>query len=82
MPTFVAYNEDNCPVDIVQAKTKEMANIFWQGKGIVPISVREFNDAALQSHPTGVVSILSTVTKDGHTMRDANTKSKYVLVRK
>lgn len=82
MPTFVAYNEENYPVDIVQAKTKEMANIFWQGKGIVPISVREFNDASLQEHPTGVVSILSTVIKDGYAMRDVSPRSKHVLVRK
>lgn len=82
MSTFVAYDEENYPVDIVQAKTKEMANIYWQGKGVVPFSVREFSDASLNEHPTGVISILSTVRKDGYAMRDVSLKSTHRLVRK
>lgn len=82
MAVFVAYNESNHPVDVVLTSDKQKAHLYWQGKGITPISVREFNDQQLADHPTGLISILSTKVKDGFAMRQANLNGTYVMVNK
>ena len=60
MPIFIARHYDGTPIDVVLTASKELANAYWQGKGIIPHSVDMRSDADLKDHPTGVLPIVST----------------------
>lgn len=74
MPIYIAHDYDGTKVDIVLARSYELAQVYWQGKGVIAHSVTEFNEASLTDHPTGVLPILNTVKKSlsscGSTPRD------------
>jgi len=69
MPIYVAYDYEGYPEDIVLARSKELADVYWQGKKIYAYSIREINEDNLIGHITGVLPILSTretsVTRPG-----------------
>lgn len=60
MPIYVAYDYEGYPEDIVLAKSKELANVYWQGKEVYAHSIREINEHELIDHITGVLPIMST----------------------
>jgi hypothetical protein len=64
MPVFVAKDYEGYVVDIVLTKSKELAVIYWQGKKITPHTIRSFKDSDLEGHPTGLLPIMSSVTRD------------------
>ena len=59
---FIAYNYKNQPISIVNAKSKELAEAFWQGRNLnvdhVKNLEKDFID--LDSHPTGVFPLFET----------------------
>jgi hypothetical protein len=54
---YIGYNHDKVPISIVNAKSKELAYAYWQGKGILPHSHKclenEEDFEPLKTHPTG-----------------------------
>ncbi len=60
MPTYIAKTYNGTTVNIVMARTREDANIYWQGKSIHPHHVDERSEEQLVGHPTGVMPILET----------------------
>lgn len=40
---FIGKDHNNTVISIVSAKQKESANAYWQGKGIMPHSIEEFD---------------------------------------
>jgi hypothetical protein len=60
MPIIIAKTYDDKVEDIVLAIDVKSANAYWQGKGVVPHSVYEYNESDLDDHMTGVIPILTT----------------------
>jgi hypothetical protein len=60
MPIFIAKHYDGTPIDVILTASRELADAYWHGKGIVAHSVNMLSDAALEGHPTGVLPIVST----------------------
>lgn len=60
MPIFIAKHYDGTPVDVVLTATEQLAQAYWQGKGIIAHTVTVRSDADLTEHPTGVLPIIST----------------------
>jgi len=60
MPIYIAKTFDGKIEDVVLAKNYELANVYWQGKGINAHHVDTRSDADLNGHPTGVLPIVST----------------------
>lgn len=58
---FIAYDYDSNVLSIVNAKSKELAIAFWQGKDIYPNTVKCIDDPKdfipLKEHSTGVYEI-------------------------
>jgi len=63
MPVFIAKEHNGKIRDIVVAKNYELANAYWQGKGIYANSVGILGENTLNDHPTGVIPVLSTVKR-------------------
>jgi hypothetical protein len=63
MPIFIAREYGGKTRDIVLARSYDLANVYWQGKGIVPHDITTFTEVDLSGHPTGVVPILNTRKK-------------------
>lgn len=82
MPVFVAVDHENYPIDVVLAKSKEFATIYWQGKGVTFNSVKLYEDSMLANHPTGVMPVLSTTVLDGYALSGRRNDAKYRLVSK
>ena len=79
---FIGYNHDTIPISIVNAKSKELAYAYWQGKGILPHSHRclEEDFEPLEDHPTGVFPILET--KEVSLSPIAGNLRKFIVVEK
>jgi len=61
MPVFIAYDERNFPVSVVKARSLDLAEAFWQGKGLYPnFSVNVDTERCLEDHTTGVIPLVST----------------------
>lgn len=63
MPIFIAKDFDGFTIDIVLAKSYELAQVYWQGKGIVSHSIERKCESHLDNHSTGVLPILETHKK-------------------
>lgn len=76
---FIAYDHNSVPVSVVCAKSKELANAFWQGKGLYPHTVKSLSQdfTPLADHPTGVFPLVSTKM-----VHDRAYDQKYVTVLK
>ncbi len=63
---FIAYNYDGKVISIINAKSKELANAFWQGRKVCPHHIKSLREdfIPLSEHPTGVYSILETIEKE------------------
>ncbi len=58
---FIAVNHDGYIISIVNAKSLELANAYWQGANIIPNTVLNKKDfTPLDEHPTGVIPLLKT----------------------
>lgn len=66
MPIYIAKDYEGKTIDIVLAKERQSAEIYWQGKGITACFVDERSEADLDDHPTGVMPIVTTVEKEFH----------------
>ena len=60
----IARNYDGYIIDIVLARSLELANIYWQGKGVYPHRTDIREEYQLENHPTGVIPILSTYEQE------------------
>lgn len=63
---FIGLDYNNKIISIVNAKSKELAYAYWQGKDILPHSHKNLEEdyISLKEHPTGVYPILETYEKD------------------
>ena len=58
MKVYAALNHSKNPVSIVLARSQELASAYWQGKGIIPFEIVEYDEFDLENHPTGVLSLI------------------------
>jgi len=70
MPIYIARNYEGFIENIVLAKNKELATVYWQGKGIYAHSVSERTEDELNDHITGVIPILNTTKITSYFRRD------------
>ena len=63
---FIAYNEKSKPVSVVAAKSEELAQAFWQGKGITvwSSSCLETDFTPIEETLTGVISLVETTERN------------------
>ena len=59
MPIFRATDHKNQVLSVLLARSRPLADAYWQGAGITPHSVQELD--LLQDHPTGVIPIVNTI---------------------
>ncbi len=63
---FIAKNYDGYTISIVNARSIELANAYWQGADIVPHSItcleKDFDN--INTHITGVYSLLRTIERN------------------
>lgn len=59
---FIGYNYNKIPISVISARSRELANAFWQGKGTVPHTVKclEEDFTPLSEHITGVIPLVHT----------------------
>ena len=76
---FIGYNHDSTVISIISCKTKETANAYWQGKGIYPHTIKEFdiNEKRENEEQGYVTPILNTIEVDGYSLKD---KKKVLIV--
>ena len=61
---FIAYNYENIPISIVNAKSIEIAHAYWHGANITVHSSKSLDDfIPLEENFTGVYPILKTTEK-------------------
>lgn len=80
---YIAYNYESQPISIVNARNLDLANAFWQGRGIIPYSIKNLvkDFTSLSEHPTGVFPLFETEEISvGELSRDRDRK--YLLVKK
>jgi hypothetical protein len=60
--TFVCYNEKGIPVSVIAAKSDELAQAYWQGKGLTVWSSAclETDFTPLDDTLTGVIPLVTT----------------------
>ena len=66
MIVFIALDYSDNILDVVVARSYELAMVYWQGKGIIPHHTRQIIPADLENHPTGVVPVVTTKEVQGH----------------
>lgn len=55
---YIAKDYEGKVLGIVNARNKDLANAYWQGRGVMPHKVRSLSDyPPLEDHPTGVYPI-------------------------
>ena len=64
MPLYIATDFDGKIENIVLALNQELANAYWQGKGIYAHHIDVRDETDLDEHPTGVLPIVSTIEKE------------------
>jgi hypothetical protein len=60
MPIFIAKEYNGTVMDVVLAKSYELASAYWHGKGVIAHSTTKLDESELENHPTGVLPIVST----------------------
>ena len=70
----IGYDYKGTIISIVNAKSLELANAYWQGADIIPHSYRSLDDEShftpLNEHPTGVYPLLKAREMEGYQFRD------------
>lgn len=63
---FIAKDYNGKVISIVNAKSLELANAFWQGRGVIPHTVSDLEKdyLPLEDHPTGVYELLKTKERE------------------
>jgi hypothetical protein len=81
--TIIAYNGMGEITSIVSAKSKELAQVYFQGAGIDAHTVKSVEEdfPSLSEHPTGVMPLLKTEVKELKSWSMADYK-KFVVVTK
>ena len=84
---FIAYNHNENCIGIVNAKSRELAVAFWQGKGEIPHVIKSLDDdyIPLEEHNTGVYELLKIKVNSGyelhrHLDNSSDNSKKYYLV--
>lgn len=81
---FIAYDHNGYVTSIVSAKSEELAKAWWHGAGVDVYTSKNLENVAnftpLDQHPTGVIPLLKTETKNLSSF-GGNT-NKYVVVAK
>jgi hypothetical protein len=79
---FIARNGQGFIVSIIKAKSKELANAYWQGCGTDAFSIEclETDRIPFDEHPTGVMPILETMKKS--LSKFASFPEDYIVVKK
>ncbi len=80
MPTYIAKTYNGTTINIVMSRTREDANIYWQGKGVHAHHVDERSEEQLADHPTGVMPILDT--REVSLNSFGKNPAKYIVVEK
>jgi len=59
---YVAFDYEGTVISIVNARSLDLANAFWQGRGVIPHSTKNLLEdyTALKDHPTGVFPLFET----------------------
>ena len=59
---FIGYDHNSVPISVVSARSKELAEAYWQGKGGLPHCSKclEKDFMSLDEHMTGVIPIVET----------------------
>ncbi len=70
MPIYIAKDYNGKVEGVVLAKNEDFANVFWQGKGIVPHSIVSFSEGILDNHITGVLPIVHTKLKNTNHLKN------------
>jgi hypothetical protein len=60
MNVFIALDYSDKILDIVVARSYELAQVYWQGKGVIAHHVRTIQPADIEGHITGVIPVAST----------------------
>lgn len=63
---FIGFNYEGYPISIVNAKSEELANAFWQGREIYPHSIKclESDYEDINKHITGVFPLFEAKEKE------------------
>lgn len=79
---YIAYDRDSRVIGIVNAKALALAKAFWQGRGVLPNTVKSLADFTdIDEHPTGVYPLLEVVEKEIYQLRDMNSSTKVLLIK-
>ena len=72
---FIAYNYSGAVIDVIRARSEELAMAFLQGKGSIPHRLVNVDDpevfTPLEEHPTGVHSIVKVEVMSGSDLLEA-----------
>ncbi|RLI53206.1 MAG: hypothetical protein DRO87_11985 [Candidatus Thorarchaeota archaeon] len=66
---YVALDYSEKILDIVMARSYELAQVYWQGKGVIAHHAREIKPSDLENHITGVIPIASTREVHAHEIK-------------
>ncbi len=79
---FIGYNYSGKVISIVNAKSKELAEAFWQGRKLNVNTIKSLQGRGdfipLDEHPTGVYPILETIEKEEYIQ---GKKRKFICVK-
>ena len=73
MIIFVALDYSGNILDVVAAKSYELATVYWQGKNIIPHHTRQITQADFGKCFTGVLPIVTTKEVQGYTVSREDT---------
>ena len=73
MIVFIALDYSENILDIVAARSYELAQVYWQGKGIIAHHVRQIQHADLVDHITGVIPVASTKEVSAYNIKRGST---------
>ena len=68
MIVFIARDYSDNILDVVVARSHELAIVYWQGKGIIPHHTSQITLEDFDNHPTGVLPVVTTKEIQGYTV--------------
>ncbi len=80
MPVYVAKTHEGKVESVVLARSYELAQAYWQGRGICAHSVDTRVELDLKQHPTGVLPIVHTQEIDGYQIGRSRPEKKWLVI--
>lgn len=80
MPIFIAKTYDGKVESVILAKTADLAQAYWQGKGMYPHTIDIRTEEDLKDHITGVLPIVHTRKIDGYEIGRYSNNKKYLVI--